>query len=240
MRPRRRRQPAAGNGSRPGTARSGRHGASPRAGRRTRRPRAGPAHDRHRSDPGSWTGCCSGTTSSSGSTTCRRRRPERSRCASTDISAVMEVLDVAYDEGVRTFMCTTHDRIAEVCQAGPAESRSLRRDDVLPVHAVRPQVRQRDHRRRLPGGDPAIPARRGTAGQRGSRHHVAGPQGHRRRVDVADRRRAEDVRRPGHAGDLDAERGDRPVAGSRLHRGVPDLRRPRAQPVRCRSRASSP
>ena len=34
----------------------------------------------------------------------------------TDISAVMDVLDVAYDEGVRTFMCTTHDRIAEVCQ----------------------------------------------------------------------------------------------------------------------------
>jgi hypothetical protein len=34
----------------------------------------------------------------------------------TDISAVIDVLDVAYDEGVRTFMCTTHDRIAEVCQ----------------------------------------------------------------------------------------------------------------------------
>ena len=28
----------------------------------------------------------------------------------------MDVLDVAYDEGVRTFMCTTHDRIAEVCR----------------------------------------------------------------------------------------------------------------------------
>ncbi len=32
-----------------------------------------------------------------------------------DLSAVMSVLDVAYDEGVRTFMCTTHDRIADVC-----------------------------------------------------------------------------------------------------------------------------
>jgi hypothetical protein len=31
-----------------------------------------------------------------------------------DISAVIDVLDVAYDEGVRTFMCTTHDRIALV------------------------------------------------------------------------------------------------------------------------------
>jgi hypothetical protein len=32
-----------------------------------------------------------------------------------DMKAVIEVLDVAYDEGVRTFMCTTHDRIGEVC-----------------------------------------------------------------------------------------------------------------------------
>jgi hypothetical protein len=31
-----------------------------------------------------------------------------------DISAVVDVLDIAYDEGVRTFMCTTHDRIALV------------------------------------------------------------------------------------------------------------------------------
>lgn len=28
-----------------------------------------------------------------------------------DIDAVIDVLDAAYDEGVRTFMCTTHDRI---------------------------------------------------------------------------------------------------------------------------------
>jgi hypothetical protein len=31
------------------------------------------------------------------------------------IDAVVEVLDAAYDEGVRTFMCTTHDRISLVC-----------------------------------------------------------------------------------------------------------------------------
>ena len=31
-----------------------------------------------------------------------------------DFDAVMGVLDVAYDEGIRTFMCTTHERIAEV------------------------------------------------------------------------------------------------------------------------------
>jgi hypothetical protein len=28
--------------------------------------------------------------------------------------SIMDVLDIAYDEGIRTFMCTTHDRIAEV------------------------------------------------------------------------------------------------------------------------------
>jgi hypothetical protein len=32
-----------------------------------------------------------------------------------DIEAVIEVLDAAHAEGVRTFMCTTHDRIALVC-----------------------------------------------------------------------------------------------------------------------------
>jgi hypothetical protein len=32
-----------------------------------------------------------------------------------DIETVIEVLDAAYDEGLRTFMCTTHDRIALIC-----------------------------------------------------------------------------------------------------------------------------
>lgn len=32
-----------------------------------------------------------------------------------DIGSVIDVLDAAYDEGVRTFMCTTHERIALVC-----------------------------------------------------------------------------------------------------------------------------
>ncbi len=31
------------------------------------------------------------------------------------LDSIMEVLDAAYDEGIRTFMCTTHDRVAEVC-----------------------------------------------------------------------------------------------------------------------------
>jgi len=32
-----------------------------------------------------------------------------------DIGSVINVLDMAYDDGIRTFMCTTHERIALVC-----------------------------------------------------------------------------------------------------------------------------
>lgn len=32
-----------------------------------------------------------------------------------DTRAIIDVLDGAYQEGIRTFMCTTHDRVAEVC-----------------------------------------------------------------------------------------------------------------------------
>jgi len=32
-----------------------------------------------------------------------------------DTAAIMKVLDDAYDLGIKTFMCTTHDRIGEVC-----------------------------------------------------------------------------------------------------------------------------
>ncbi|HEX6707045.1 MAG TPA: hypothetical protein VF169_19965 [Albitalea sp.] len=33
-----------------------------------------------------------------------------------DLGAILEVLDAAYQEGIRTFMCTTHDRVAEICE----------------------------------------------------------------------------------------------------------------------------
>ena len=36
--------------------------------------------------------------------------------------AIMDVLDTAYDEGIRTFMCTTHDRIADVADRIRADS----------------------------------------------------------------------------------------------------------------------
>ncbi len=32
-----------------------------------------------------------------------------------DLQAVIDVLDAAYHEGIRTFMCTTHDRVAQIC-----------------------------------------------------------------------------------------------------------------------------
>ncbi|MDJ0637239.1 MAG: hypothetical protein QNJ20_00280 [Paracoccaceae bacterium] len=41
-----------------------------------------------------------------------KARQQMMRFQQTD--AIMEVLDIAYDEGIRTFMCTTHDRLAEI------------------------------------------------------------------------------------------------------------------------------
>ena len=32
-----------------------------------------------------------------------------------DVQAIIDVLDAAYQEGIRSFMCTTHDRMSEVC-----------------------------------------------------------------------------------------------------------------------------
>ena len=40
-----------------------------------------------------------------------------------DIKEVFKTLDAAYDEGIKTFMCTTHDRVEEICEyvrANPA------------------------------------------------------------------------------------------------------------------------
>lgn len=41
-----------------------------------------------------------------------------------DINAIIEVIDAAYDAGIKVFMCTTHERIAEICdhvRANPAK-----------------------------------------------------------------------------------------------------------------------
>ena len=32
-----------------------------------------------------------------------------------DVKAIVDVLDAAYDEGIRVFMCTTHERIRDIC-----------------------------------------------------------------------------------------------------------------------------
>lgn len=43
--------------------------------------------------------------------------------------AIIDVLDMAYDEGLRTFMCTTHDRIEEICdhvRANPERYRGFK------------------------------------------------------------------------------------------------------------------
>ena len=32
-----------------------------------------------------------------------------------DLQAIIDVLDAAYDEGIRTFMCTSHERVAQIC-----------------------------------------------------------------------------------------------------------------------------
>jgi hypothetical protein len=42
-----------------------------------------------------------------------KARAQAMRFQST--GAVIDVLDLAYEEGIRTFMCTTHDRIASIC-----------------------------------------------------------------------------------------------------------------------------
>ncbi len=39
-----------------------------------------------------------------------------------DTRAIIDVLDAAYEEGIRTFMCTTHDRIGEICDHVRANS----------------------------------------------------------------------------------------------------------------------
>jgi hypothetical protein len=56
-----------------------------------------------------------------------RARAQAMRFQDTD--AIIAVLDIAYEEGVRSFMCTTHERIAEVCdhvRANPERYPDLR------------------------------------------------------------------------------------------------------------------
>jgi hypothetical protein len=49
-----------------------------------------------------------------------------------DIGAVMDVLDAAYEEGVHTFMCTTHERISLVCDRVRADPERYSEFDFFP------------------------------------------------------------------------------------------------------------
>ena len=57
---------------------------------------------------------------------------ERARAQSMrfqDLDAIIEVIDTAYDEGIRTFMSTTHERVARICdhvRAHPTRYEGLR------------------------------------------------------------------------------------------------------------------
>lgn len=42
-----------------------------------------------------------------------------------DLDAVVSVLRAAIDEGIRTFMCTTHDRVGEICDLARADPTAL-------------------------------------------------------------------------------------------------------------------
>ena len=76
-----------------------------------------------------------------------------------EIDAVIDVLDAAYDEGIRTFMCTTHDRISLVCDHVRAHPDRYPDFIVLPRYAVCPQVRERSDRGRDARRGQTIPPR---------------------------------------------------------------------------------
>ena len=65
-----------------------------------------------------------------------------------ETSSIIRVLDDAYDMGIRTFMCTTHDRIGEICdhmRANPARYRHCHRGANHDSHSLR--GRRRGERR---------------------------------------------------------------------------------------------
>ena len=88
-----------------------------------------------------------------------------------DTAAIIRVLDAAYDEGVRTFMCTTHDRIAEVCdhmRANPARYADFSFYPCMPyAHKYANAVTEHG----MLGAVTAFHARRRSAEDRAARRH---------------------------------------------------------------------
>ena len=113
---------------------------------------------------------------------------------------MIEVLDAAYDEGIRTFMCTTHDRIGRsATTSAPTRSAtaSSRFYPCMPyahkyANAVTEDGMLGAVKRFLPDEGLLNAAIRGGA--------LAGDEGHRGHDDAAHRRRDEDVRGPRDAG----------------------------------------
>ena len=113
------------------------------------------------------------------------------------LDAVIEVLDAAYDAGVRTFMCTTHDRDRRDLRprAGrtPSATRTSRFYPCMPyahkyANAVTEDGMLGAVKRFLPD--------EGLLERRDPRRLVDGQEGHRGHHDAAHRRRDEDVRGP--------------------------------------------
>ena len=75
-----------------------------------------------------------------------------------DLDAIMRVLQSAHELGAGGFMCTTHDRIAEVCDRIRAEPGQMERLQLLSEHALRAQIRQCGDGARLFRRAPQIPA----------------------------------------------------------------------------------
>ena len=146
-----------------------------RAARRAAHDRGQHDHDDDRSGPvAHGPPAASATTSSSASTTCPRRRRAPSRCASRTSTPCMSVLDAAYDEGV-THLHVHHPRPdRRDLRRGARQPGPLPRHGLLPVHAVRAQVRERHDRGRLPRSDQALPARRRPPRRCHAGHEVAG------------------------------------------------------------------
>ncbi len=148
-----------------------------------------------------------------------------------DIGAVIDVFDAAYDEGVRTFMCTTHDRISLVCdhvRAHPEQYADFTFYPGMPyahkyANAMTENGMLGAVKRFLPDEGLLDAAIRG--GTSMARKDIEGVE------HAADRRRDEDVRRAAHAGHLSPEPGRRPAVGPRVQGRLPDLRRACAEPL---------
>ena len=55
-----------------------------------------------------------------------------------DDSSIIRVLDQVREIGINTFMCTTHDRIANICDYMRANPEKYKDFKIFPLHALCP------------------------------------------------------------------------------------------------------